>query len=121
MKRKDRLKKIVSDAKLTEEFAWLADLAIDEAVIRISRPGRSIPRKHIIDIYTVRSMINESKGSPIEGYGNLLSNLKKNDAGEVVIHTMTTKRGTVFMFFTDLQIDSLIGVLRSVKSSLASD
>jgi hypothetical protein len=114
----EKLKKLIREAKATKDFSWLSHIDVEQTLLFIRNKNKTIPRKNVIDIYSVRGAINKSRGNPIKGFEILLKNLDNTKVERVTIHRMTDKNDCEYLLFTDPDIEELLGALRLVKCEL---
>lgn len=117
MQRIERLKKLVNDAKKSNDYVWLENAQWQEISTLVRAKNKIIPIQSIKDIYSVRGKINKQRGNPIKGFEALLRNLEITKTEVIGIHRMTDVDGHQYLIFTDPNIDELIGVLKLAKQS----
>jgi hypothetical protein len=117
MQRIERLKKLVNDAKKSNDYVWLENAQWHEISILVRDKNRILPKEHIKDIYSVRDKINKERDNRIKGFETLLRNLEITKTEAIGIHRMTDIDGYQYLIFTDPNIDELIGILRFLEQS----
>ena len=87
------------------DYVSLFDKAVEE-----HRSTRTIPLTELRDIYRVRAQINRNNGSPIIGFDDLLHRMDAMTDEQVYISVFLAPAGR-FIFFTDMSIEKLVGIL----------
>lgn len=112
MNKIEKLKNLFTEATSLNDFSWLSEIQYQSAKFILGKEGRFAPKNNIIDIYTVRRSINESRGKPIKGFNSLLNNLNSTKSEDVCIHKMKIDENFIYFIFTTPEIDELFGILK---------
>ncbi len=108
----EKIKHLIAQIIGLEDFSWFLEIPFQDVDFVLCREGLFAPKENIIDIYTVRERINESRNKPIEGFELLLKNLSSTKAKNVSIHKMKVDEDFIFYIFTTPELDELFGILK---------
>jgi hypothetical protein len=111
--RLEKLKKLLKENQKSENYLLLLG-NLQKYAITPCEEGKFASIQNILELYTVRNNINQSRNTPIKGFTTLLKNLKSTKIENISIHTMEDKDFN-YRVFTDVLIEELLGVLRIPK------